>query len=157
MARMRPLRSSSLLLLVAAVSLAACSSSSSSSSSSGGPTDGGGTDSGGTESDAGSDAGTAPSNCTTFTDHTADGDARTITWVITVASDPNRCMKIKAGQTVTWDGDLTQHPLGPNGGDTPNPVSNVDMSGKVTFPNAGTFGFKCEVHPAMIGAIQVVP
>lgn len=155
---MRSLRSSPLLLLVAALSLAACSSSSSTSSSSGGTNDGGGTDSGGTGTDAGNDAEAAPSNCTTFTDHTADGDARTIKWDFSIATSPDRCMKIKAGQTVTWQGDFGTHPLGTNGGDTPNPIADVDTStGKVTFPNAGTFGFKCEVHPAMIGAIQVVP
>ena len=76
---------------------------------------------------------------------------------------PERCMKIKVGQTVTWsDGasgpaDFVSHPLGANGGDTPNPVPNVDKAtGNVTFTKAGTFGYLCTNHPAMIGAIQVV-
>lgn len=73
-------------------------------------------------------------------------------------------MKIKVGQTVkfTSDGaqgapDFVSHPVGPNGGDTPNPLSSVDQTtGEVKFTKGGTFGFTCNVHPAMIGAFLVV-
>jgi plastocyanin len=132
------------------------SSSSGQHGSSNGGTDGGGADAGGTDA-GGTDAG-PPGNCTTFTDHTAAGDARTLTWSFAISTDPNRCMKIKVGQAVTWQGDFTAHPLVANDGDKPNPIANVDTStGKVTFNAAGTFGYKCSIHPAMFGAIEVVP
>jgi plastocyanin len=134
------------------------SSSSSSSSSSGGSS--GSTSSSGS---SGADAGAKIGGCSTFEDRSADAASRSIKWDFGVVQLPERCMKIKVGQTVTWsDGasgpaDFVSHPLGANGGDTPNPVPNVDKAtGNVTFTKAGTFGYLCTNHPAMIGAIQVV-
>ena len=63
-------------------------------------------------------------------------------------------MKIKAGQTVTWKGDHTLHPLGAKGGDASNPIKEAET---VTFPAAGTFGYVCTAHATMTGAILVVP
>jgi plastocyanin len=67
-------------------------------------------------------------------------------------------MSIKVGQTVTWNGDFTDHPLEPTTDD--NPITDV-LSGTTattTFPAAGTFGYDCAMHPSMMfGAIQVVP
>ena len=108
----------------------------------------------------------APSSvngCDTFEDHTAAGDARAIVWGLSVNSTPAHCMKIKAGQTVVWNGDTGGHPLVVFNGDTPNPISGVvaDVAANtqtVTFPSAGTFGYECNVHKSgMMGAIQVVP
>lgn len=66
-------------------------------------------------------------------------------------------MKIKVGQKVKWVGNFGTHPVGANGGDKPNPISTFDeTSGEVTFTAAGTFGFQCQVHASMKGAIQVV-
>jgi len=71
-------------------------------------------------------------------------------------------MKIKVGQSVTFVAqgggvpDFLSHPIGANGGDPGNPITNIDTdTGEATFPTAGTFGFTCTNHPAMIGAIQV--
>jgi plastocyanin len=101
----------------------------------------------------------------TMNDHTAPADPR----VITFPYDPNpmqytpRCMKIQAGQTVTWRGAFQYHPLEPAGGDVPSPITIDPMpSGTeraIVFPNAGFFGFECMTHeaPAMYGAIFVVP
>jgi plastocyanin len=60
---------------------------------------------------------------------------------------------------VTWSGDFTVHPLGPFGGDTPNPITSAGATGSVTiaFPTAGTFGYHCQVHAQLNGAILVVP
>lgn len=163
------LRSSPLLLL-SGLFLLACSddATSSTSSSSSGGTDGGGSSSSSSSSssggsgDGGGDAATAVNGCTSFVDRSGAGDARVLTWTFGIAQAPERCMKIKAGQTVkfTSDGsaaaDFSSHPLAAQGGDTPNPVTNVDTStGDVTFASAGTFGFVCSNHPAMLGAIQV--
>jgi plastocyanin len=73
-------------------------------------------------------------------------------------------MKIKVGQTVkfTADGlstpaDFNIHPIGRNGGDSGNSVTNVDTdTGELVLAEAGTFGFTCTIHFNMIGAFQVV-
>ena len=145
--------------------LAACSSSSSSP-----PPD---TDSGAVaQSDGGvdaavavdsskADAAPAPENdCTVFADHTADAAMRSIQWDIFVKGVPERCIKIKAGQVVTWiDGagvaDFNAHPLViylPGGGAAP---AVDEATGKATFAKAGLFGFACGVHPTMKGAVLV--
>jgi plastocyanin len=83
--------------------------------------------------------------------------ANQVDWTFAVSP---RCLQIKAGQTVTWNGSFTTHPLLADEGDTPNPISTADTSGPsatVTFPTAGTFGFKCEVHASMTGAVLVTP
>jgi plastocyanin len=160
------------LASLALASAAACSSSddagdtstssSSSSSSSGGTADGGGAKDSGTPpgTDAGADGGvdTSVNACKTFKDETAAGSARTITWAFSVSSSPERCMRVKKGQAVTWNGDFASHPLGPKGGDSPNPISAgaVGTAAAVTFPTAGVFGYECTIHPGMTGAIEVV-
>ena len=76
----------------------------------------------------------------------------------------NRCAKVKVGATVTFTGSFADHPLEPNGGDTPTPIpmlQNTAPDGGVLSlkPAAkGTFGYECNFHPSlMFGAIQVVP
>ena len=76
-----------------------------------------------------------------------------IVWDTTLSSKANRCMKVKVGQTVAYEGTFSTHPLGPAGGDAPSPFASVPDTGKVTFDRAGTFGFVCGVHPSMTGAI----
>ena len=91
--------------------------------------------------------------CTTYADETAAGGA--IAWDFNVTP---KCVKVKVGQTVTWTGDFSIHPLAAFNGDTPNPITTGSGgTSKITFPTAGTFGFHCLVHPAMLGAVQVVP
>lgn len=118
----------------------------------------GGTTTGGT---TGNDGGTALNGCTTFVDGTdADGGSRTLTWDFSITTDPKRCLKIKAGQSVTWSGNFTTHPLAAAGGSSPNPVqgnSPVGTTVAIPFPNAGTYGFVCGAHPQMKGAIEVTP
>jgi len=117
--------------------------------------------------DAGMDSGIdgGVGDCPTFVDHTNDANVQ-LTWDLTVESNPARCSMIKAGSTVTWVGNFANHPLEARGGDTPNPIPlppivDVDggfMSTTIAFPNAGTFGYDCQNHPArMFGAIKVVP
>jgi len=101
--------------------------------------------------------GTAPTGpelngCKTYTDRTADAAKREITWGFSVSSTPEACMKIKAGQSVTWTGDLGLHPLGPKGGDATTPITNTNT---VQFDKAGTFGFVCTAHDKMQGVILV--
>lgn len=115
-------------------------------------------------------AGSAPAavnGCTSYVDMTADSAARTIKWDFSIASDTNRCMKVKVGQSVTFNGNFTAHPLVELGGDSPNPFSGAKALLKdaglasehtpITFATAGTFGYKCSIHASMTGAIVVVP
>ena len=110
----------------------------------------------------GPDAAAALNGCTTYVDHTA-GNVLTLAWDFPIASDPNRCSKIKAGAKVTWTGGattFTTHPLAALGGTTPTPIAGktgTDASYTVTFPAAGTFGYVCTNHSNMKGAILVVP
>lgn len=75
----------------------------------------------------------------------------------------NRCATVNVGASVTFSGSFVQHPLVPAGGDSPSPIPHVTSDppgGKlvVTMTRVGTFGFRCEFHPAlMFGAIRVVP
>ena len=121
----------------------------------GGGGDGGKVDSGG--GDGGGDGGLTPVNaCNTFVDLSAAAANRTLTWDFAIAQAPERCAIVKKGQDVTFKGDFAVHPLNASGGQTPNPISTVDATGKVTFTAAGTFGFQCGFHPSMTGAIRVI-
>lgn len=112
---------------------------------------------GGDDSTGTPDSGSSALNgCTdaSYVDQTASG--ATITWDFTV--NP-KCVKIKVGQTVTWNGNFATHPINPFGGDqgsaVPSPGSGTSAKG--TFTSAGTFGFHCVNHPSMQGAVKVVP
>ncbi len=83
--------------------------------------------------------------------------ANQIDWTFAVSP---RCVEIQAGQSVTWTGDFVTHPLEADQGDAPNPIASANLAGPsatVTFPKAGTFGYKCTVHSSMIGAVLVTP
>ncbi|CAN5849577.1 hypothetical protein BH11MYX4_BH11MYX4_51680 [soil metagenome] len=95
--------------------------------------------------------------------HTAPEDPR----LITVPSgdqeapyDPN-CMMIRAGQTVTWRGNLGRHPLIQREDSTlPNPIPTFasGTEGAVTFPCPGDYNFSCRNHKdSMLGTIRVLP
>ncbi len=106
-----------------------------------------------------SDAGPIINGCTTFSDLTAGGGTITFPTQAAPAQYQPNCVKIKVGQTLTWTGSFSAHPLVPEGGDSPNPIqptsTGTDMS--FTFGNAGTFGFGCGIHSTMSGAVLVVP
>jgi hypothetical protein len=90
-----------------------------------------------------------------YLDRTAPGADRELAWGFGIVSDPERCLEVRVGQTVVWNGDLDTHPLGGQGGDSPNPITS-HLNGSVTFNTAGTFGFVCLAHSSMKGAIHVV-
>lgn len=109
------------------------------------------------------DVGPQPVNgCTVFVNKSAPNDARTIdfpTGAIPSQYTPN-CMRVKAGQTVTWNGAFASHPLMASGGDAGNPITTTSTGSTkaFTFPTAGTYGFACMFHGgSMFGAIEVVP
>ena len=100
--------------------------------------------------------------CATFLDKTAQNDPRAIsfpTGLVPAQYDPN-CMKVKVGQSVTWNGAFANHPLIASGGDSGNPIATTSTgtTKSFAFPAAGTYGFACQFHGlSMFGAIQVVP
>jgi hypothetical protein len=116
--------------------------------------------------DAGAEAGPAPINgCTTFVDRTDVVAPRSLQWDLSVGSLAHRCMRIKVGQKVTFvagaaPADFGAHPLtvyepSPTGRN-PGPVVDAP-TGEVTFTTAGAFGFVCDAHSQMNGAVDVVP
>ncbi len=108
------------------------------------------------------DAGPQPVNgCTSFTDGTATNDPRAITFPtgVTAAQYSPNCLKIKVGQSVTWNGAFPNHPLMSSGGDSGGPITTTSTgtTKSFTFNSTGTFGFACQFHSlSMFGAIQVV-
>jgi plastocyanin len=103
--------------------------------------------------------------CTTFTDATAAGASRTVTFTYPSYSPP--CLAVAAGQSVTFSGDFTAHPLeagvapgagGTGSADNPIPSTSTGSSLTVAFPTAGTYPYFCVRHASlgMYGAIRVM-
>jgi hypothetical protein len=118
-----------------------------------GDTAGAGGSSGGASAGAGGASEDYVNDCTSFVDRTAPAAARSLTWDESLRSTAVRCIMIRVGQSVSFDGDFEQHPLLPLGGDEPNPVA-----ASAVYDVPGTYGYYCPVHPLdMNGAILVVP
>lgn len=119
-------------------------------------------DAGGVVVDAGSSGNPAQpppalNGCTSYVDRTAPGASRTLDWDYGIESDPERCIKVKVGQIVKFDGDIVDHPIDARGGTTPNPFKGaLDSKASFAFPKAGGFGFYCFIHEEMNGAVWVV-
>lgn len=100
---------------------------------------------------AAADARPAVNGCIEYVDRTGGDEVQIMPWEDAIASDPQRCMKVRVGQTVSFVGDFDEHPLAPRGGDTPSPIAEQTQLNQV-----GVFGFFCTAHPSMNGAIWVV-
>ena len=161
------------ILASASLSLAACGDDEGSSGTNTGS--GSGTQSGtasgsasGTQTGSGSGTATGmepfENNCDISTATMATGGAD-ITWTLGV----NDCLIVNVGDTVTWTGSFTSHPLsgglGANGAigpmpDPNSPITTSDQSGataSVTFDTAGTYPYYCTIHvSSMLGTIYVV-
>jgi plastocyanin len=117
--------------------------------------------------DGAPDLGTGPdvapavvNGCTKFEDESGPNSDAYINWKNPLAAK-EKCIQIKVGQEVVFGTtDFSVHPLSPAGGDAGNPIqpqTDGTADYKLTFPSVGVFGFKCNVHPVMTGAIKVVP
>ena len=98
----------------------------------------------------------------TANDLTAAGATRTIATV--GLSYAPRCVRIKAGQSVTWSSDFQVHPLqGGTVADGPQAASPIGLTSSgttkvIAFPTAGVYGYYCVVHTTlMMRAIYVQP
>ncbi len=102
---------------------------------------------------------TVLNGCSSYVDKTASGASITFPMAGAPMQYQPACVHIKAGQTVTWTGSFSSHPLIPEGGGTPNPTpdTSTGTTTTMTFPNAGTYGYGCGIHASMMGAIQVTP
>ncbi len=68
------------------------------------------------------------------------------------------CITIGVGQTVTWNGDFSSHPLVQFGGDASVWIQDTSSgtTAMFSFPVGGTYGFQCSAHPSVMkGAIFV--
>lgn len=113
-----------------------------------------------TSDDAGSDAAATVNGCTAYQDDTAGSAIIAGPSGAAPAQYAPACVQVKVGQSVTWTGDLSSHPLEASGGDSPNPIQTTKTGTTIsfTFSQAGTFGFHCQAHPAtMQGAVEVTP
>jgi hypothetical protein len=83
---------------------------------------------------------------------------RVVAWDFAVEMAADRCMQIAVGQTTVFEGDFIEHPIGPHDGDanSPIPPTTGGDSLSIVFGEIGVFGFICEAHPEMRGAIRVV-
>lgn len=102
--------------------------------------------------------------CSTFEDGTADNHPREI--VFANFEYQPKCLKIKAGQTVTFKGgqsgdDFNFHPIKTAcGPDSQITLTSSDKSKSFTLSKTGVYGFFCVNHgtpqgDAMAGAIMV--
>jgi len=101
--------------------------------------------------------------CSQLEDLTADSATREVKFGGALANTyAPKCMKVKKGQSVTFDGDFKVHPLAQACGPSET-IPNVKegSSQAITFETAGDFGYFCTAHgnPAgggMAGRILVV-
>lgn len=88
----------------------------------------------------------------------------------TSANDPNQVLisgfafqpatlTVKVGTTVTWvNKDTAGHDVvSVSGSELKSPLIAQNASFTHTFNTAGTFAYKCGVHPTMLGTIIVTP
>jgi plastocyanin len=118
----------------------------------------------GCEDAGGTPSGLCESNyagCVQFDDQTAQGSSRRITFGNNHQYDP-KCMRVRLGQTVTLEGNFSEHGLLPVCG--PSAVFPAVSSGSqanVVLNAIGVYGYYCDQHGSssgtgMAGAIQVV-
>jgi hypothetical protein len=131
--------------------------------SSGGTSHGGDGNDGGSDDDngAGGEAGAGVpeppvvNGCVAYEDRTAPAASRMLSWDEGIGERAERCIAIARGQSVTWLGNLEDHPfdVSPFVSGVLSPAGDAFT---VTFTSEGAFGFVCLPHSEMNGAIWVV-
>jgi len=67
-------------------------------------------------------------------------------------------LQIRLGDTVHWTNSTgTPHTVTSDGGAFDSGAASVNFSFTHTFTTSGSFDYHCEVHPSMVGTIEVVP
>src|SRR5262245_36582270 len=67
-----------------------------------------------------------------YLERTAEAADRVLDWDYAFAGDPERCLRVRVGQSVRWMGSFGDHPLDPDEGDVPNPIAS-HANGLVVF------------------------
>jgi plastocyanin len=85
----------------------------------------------------------------------AIGDDHVVTFPSGAAAGPYAPATVQArpGDTVTFNGNFTAHPLVFDAGEFPTQASGT--SERLTFAQPGRFAFHCQVHASMTGVVQV--
>jgi hypothetical protein len=115
----------------------------------------------GNDSGAGGEGGSgAPeppvvNGCFAYEDRTDPTALRTLSWDDGISERPERCLAIARGQSVTWVGNLEDHPfdISPFVSGVSSPAGDAFTA---TFTSEGAFSFVCLPHSEMNGAIWVV-
>ncbi len=109
--------------------------------------------------------------CTTFTNATATSASRTINFGGSFGNAyDQKCLAVAPGQSVTWSGSFSAHPLQPglapsqqggaDAGSPNNPIQGTNSGGSVTFTFAtpGAYPYYCSLHQAqgMFGTVNVL-
>lgn len=105
------------------------------------------------------------SGCTVATATDGTTGAQTVSIPASKLEYTPKCLKVKVGTVVTFEGSGILHPLAPgSNGTAGNPIpSSKEASVAVTFAAAGAFSYYCANHGAdgatsgMVGAVYVVP
>lgn len=96
-------------------------------------------------------------------DRRATGASRRITWLVLpglpVGQYSPRCMIIRPGQQVTWQGDLAAAPLHARSNQPANPIEPVSAGSSTTvrFDVAGRYRYGSTASPLLRGSIEVRP
>ncbi len=102
-----------------------------------------------------------------YVDASAENDSRVIdvSGVAALAYTP-ACLIIKAGQSVTFEGSMSAHPLAPGeviAGSPASPIQETTSGSSVefTFPEKGAFSYYCTIHgdaqgKFMAGVVYVI-
>jgi plastocyanin len=102
--------------------------------------------------DAGSsypDCAASFAGCTNYTDATAAGANRTISFACCQYTP--KCLKIAAGQSVTFSGSFGSHPLNQACGPAQVIVGASAANASFPFDLPGEYGFYCGVHGTVAG------
>ena len=99
--------------------------------------------------------------CSTFQDVTLGTATVSFGGAAGIAYSP-KCLKVKAGQMVTFQGGFGVHPLAQACGPAQVITNGTGTQTAFTFSVAGTYGFYCTLHGSaagtgMAGALLVVP
>jgi plastocyanin len=141
---------------------------------SGADSGGGGTDSGGGGADSGGGGGTCQlsyAGCVAQTMVDVGATDTTVKFGVNGLTYEPKCLRIKAGQTVTFEGSFANHNLKPAacnpasaGSGDAIPVVKTGMTATAKFTKPGIYAYYCEFHgePAgsdalMDGLVEVVP
>jgi plastocyanin len=115
-------------------------------------------DPGGDASDGGQNPDDEDRECWRHRDHHRRDDNRVVTFPGEgpPAYEP-KCLVIRVGQSVTWQGDFALYPLEPSSQPSPIAPTSVGVSATFTFGEPGRYRYVSTNNRAMTGTVLVRP